>query len=197
MLPVEELQGFIDADPVTVTHAISYSVQDVRTTLADPCPAADVQDEFDADGRQAIAESAPLEIPLDLVQFTLEQLPDSAAAGASGWTYAAIKAISLSNGRNNRHMQAAEPDAGRQASFALLAEQSVGFYSKERRQSASPWHWGRVVSDHGPGCLGHHQQARWIRSGSSSTGSWLSAWMRDCGENKPARNKCRLDRPII
>ena len=98
MLSVEELQGFIDADSVTETHAISYSVQDVRTNLAYLCPAADAQDEFDADAKQAIAESALLEIPLDRVQFILEQLPDSAAAGASGWTYAAIKAISLSNG---------------------------------------------------------------------------------------------------
>ena len=31
------------------------------------------------------------------MQFILEQLPDSAAAGAFGWTYTAIKAISLSN----------------------------------------------------------------------------------------------------
>ena len=84
MLSVEELQGFIDADSVTETHAISYFVQDVRTTLADLCPAADAQDEFDADARQAIAESAPQEIPLDRVQFILEKLPDSAAAGASG-----------------------------------------------------------------------------------------------------------------
>ena len=37
-------------------------------------------------------------LPLDGVQFILEQLPDSAAAGSSGWTYAATKAISLSNG---------------------------------------------------------------------------------------------------
>ena len=58
---------------MTETHAISYSVQDVRTNLAYLCPAADAQDEFDADdARQAIAKSATLEIPLDRVQFILK-----------------------------------------------------------------------------------------------------------------------------
>ena len=108
MLSIEELHrcGFGDE-----THSISYSVQDVRTTLADLCAAADAQDEFDADARQAIAKSAPLEIPLDRVQFILEQLPDSAAAGASDY-------FSLQWGhhcpRDDRHMQAAESDAGGQ-----------------------------------------------------------------------------------
>ena len=40
----------------------------------------------------------PLKISLDRVQFIFEQLPDSAAAGASGCAYATIKVFPLSNG---------------------------------------------------------------------------------------------------
>ena len=91
MQTAEQLQDHIDRDLIledTVAPLpTSYSLETVRVTLASLCPP--VSD------RDTSAQSTPLSVSAGEVMAILEKLPIGVAAGASGWTYAVMKAISL------------------------------------------------------------------------------------------------------
>jgi hypothetical protein len=76
----------------------SYSLDTVRSTLASLCPPASDKDTLTPDHLLSIAQSSPLTDTTSDVLAVLEHLPSGAAAGASGWTYATMKAVFLRNG---------------------------------------------------------------------------------------------------
>ena len=98
---VEELQNLLDQEllrEVDIEHlATRYDVATVRSTLANLCPPASEADELSEAHLLAISQSQPLEVTSGQVLCALEKLPDGAAAGASGWTFGAMKAIFLRN----------------------------------------------------------------------------------------------------
>ena len=77
----------------------SYSLETVRVTLASLCPPASHRDTLTSAQLASIAQSTPLAVSAGDVMAVLEKkLPIGAAAGASGWTYAVMKATFLRNG---------------------------------------------------------------------------------------------------
>jgi hypothetical protein len=103
MQTAEQLQDLIDKDLVlenTVAPlTTSYSLETVRTTLASLCPPASHHDILNSAQLASIAQSTTLTVSAgDVVMAVLEKLPIGAAAGASGWTYAVMKALFLRNG---------------------------------------------------------------------------------------------------
>ena len=102
MQSAEQLQDLIDRDLIlegTVTPlTTSYSLETVRSTLASLWPPASHRDTLSSAQLSSIAQSTPLTVSTGDVMSVLEKLPIGAAAGASGWTYAVMKAIFLRNG---------------------------------------------------------------------------------------------------
>jgi hypothetical protein len=101
MQSAEQLQDLIDRDLIAEAGLApltsSYSLDTVRSTLASLCPPASDRDTLTPDHLLSIAQSSPLTVTAGDVLAVLEHLPSGAAAGASGWTYAAMKAIFLRN----------------------------------------------------------------------------------------------------
>ena len=102
MQSAEQLQDLIDRDLIAEAGLApltsSYSLDTVRSTLASLCPPASDKDTLTPGHLLSIAQSSPLTVTGSDVLEVLEHLPSGAAAGASGWTYAAMKAIFLRNG---------------------------------------------------------------------------------------------------
>jgi len=102
MQTAEQLQDLIDKDLIlenTVAPlTTSYSLETVRATLASLCPPASHRDILNSAQLASIAQSTPLTVSAGDVMAVLEKLPIGAAAGASGWTYAVMKALFLRNG---------------------------------------------------------------------------------------------------
>ena len=98
----KQLQDLIDRDLIiedTVAPlTTSYSLETVRVTLASLCPPVSHRDTLTSAQLASIAQSTPLAVSAGDVMAVLEKLPIGAAAGASGWTYAVMKAIFLRNG---------------------------------------------------------------------------------------------------
>ena len=101
MQTVEGLQNLLDQEllrEVDIEHLPThYDVATVRSTLATLCPPASEADELSEAHLLAISQAQPLEVTSGQVLRALEKLPDGAAAGASGWTFGAMKAIFLRN----------------------------------------------------------------------------------------------------
>ena len=101
MQSAEQLQEPIDRDLITeaghVPLTSSYSLDTVRSTLASLCPPASDKDTLTLGHLLSIAQFSPLTVTASDVLEVLEHLPSGDAAGASGWTYAAMKAIFLRN----------------------------------------------------------------------------------------------------
>jgi hypothetical protein len=104
MHTAEQIQDCIDQELILETDlaplTVSYSEEFVRSTLRDLCPPATAEDVFSDEHLRIIADSTPLQVTGDDVRYALEHLPEGAAAGASGWTFAAMKAIFV---RNSAH----------------------------------------------------------------------------------------------
>jgi hypothetical protein len=105
MQSAEQLQDLIDrnliAEAGLAPLTSSYSLDTVSSTLASLCPPASDRDKLTPDHLLSIAQSSPLTVTTSDVLAILEHLPSGAVAGASGWTYAAMKVIFLRNGAYN------------------------------------------------------------------------------------------------
>jgi hypothetical protein len=106
MQSAEQLQGLIDRDLITETGLVpltsSYSLDTVRSTLASLCPPASDKDTLTLGHLLSIAQSSPLTVtPAMYWKFSSIYLLGLLRAGASGWTYAAMKAIFLRNSAYN------------------------------------------------------------------------------------------------
>jgi hypothetical protein len=101
MQTTEVIQDFLDADLSPEgqgsTRSVTYDVGTVRSILSSLCPAASSADSLTEEQLADIARSTPLTITPNQALFALEHSSDGAAAGASGWTFAAMKAIFLRN----------------------------------------------------------------------------------------------------
>jgi hypothetical protein len=71
------------------------SVNEIRQKLAELNPVADEEDLFSIADEERISTSAPISVDASQIEAVIRKLPVGSSAGASGWTYAAIKSIFL------------------------------------------------------------------------------------------------------
>lgn len=99
MQSAEQLQDLLDKEQLVEADILPlrshYDVSTVRSILSVLCPPSSTADVLSDAQLQAISQSDPLQISSEHILRVLERLPDGAAAGASGWTFSAMKAIFL------------------------------------------------------------------------------------------------------
>jgi hypothetical protein len=99
MAYLDKLQDILEEDlnevHISERGEENLDINLVRSKVAELNPAADEEDMFSAEEEIRISASESLSIEANQIEAAIRKLPIGAAAGGSGWTYAAIKAIFL------------------------------------------------------------------------------------------------------
>jgi hypothetical protein len=99
MAYLDKLQDILEEDSNEIHFSErgeeNLDINHVRSKVAELNPAADEEDIFSAEEESRILASESLSIEANQIEAAIRKLPIGAAAGGSGWTYAAIRAIFL------------------------------------------------------------------------------------------------------
>jgi hypothetical protein len=89
---LQELFDYAEAEE-EVMERPDLDVDSIRAMIASLNPDSDEHDVFSAEQEQEIATAAPLQLTPQQVEEVLGKLPVGSAAGPSGWTFGAIRAV--------------------------------------------------------------------------------------------------------